>query len=32
MSDSFIFIFGFFVYLLAVVPLIYVLVMDARDD
>ncbi len=32
MSDTFLFIFGVFVYLLAIVPLVYVLVLDSRDD
>jgi hypothetical protein len=32
MNDAFLFIFGFFVTLLAVGPLIYAAILDARDD
>ena len=32
MSDTFMFIFGLFVYSLAVAPLVYVLYTDARSD
>lgn len=32
MSDAFIFVFGVFVYFLALAPLIYVLITDARSD